>query len=166
MLRQDYEDIEGVLLQLAGRALTYGVHLVIAANRWLELRLGMRDLMGTKLELKLGDAIDSEIDRRTAAAVPSDRPGRGITQDRFHYLAAVPRIDGVSSDADLGTGVADLVRRVDDAWHGPVAPKVQLLPRDAGVRRVAGEPARGHLYRHRGAEPRAGRAATLARTLA
>ncbi|MGI8868171.1 MAG: type VII secretion protein EccCa [Mycobacteriales bacterium] len=128
VLRQDYEELEAALVQLAGRALTYGVHIVVAGNRWLEFRLGLRDLMGTKLELKLGDALDSEIDRRAAETVPADRPGRGLTSNQLHYMAAVPRIDGLTSASDLGPASSNLVDRIAGAWRGRPAPKVRLLP--------------------------------------
>lgn len=129
VLRQEFEDVEAEVVALAGRALTYGVHIVATAYRWLEFRLGVRDLFGTKLELKLGDPMDSEVDRRAAATVPGDRPGRGITSDRMHYLAAIPRIDGRGRVDDLGMGVSELVRRVSSEWTGPAAPRVRLLPK-------------------------------------
>ncbi|MBW1600447.1 type VII secretion protein EccCa [Streptomyces sp. JJ38] len=128
VLRQHFPDLETTLMGVAGRMLTYGIHLVVTGNRWLDLRLGMRDLVGTKIELKLGDALDSEVDRKLQRAVPADRPGRGLTADKLHFLGAVPRLDGRHSDADLADGVADLVRRVAQAWHGPTAPRVRMLP--------------------------------------
>jgi S-DNA-T family DNA segregation ATPase FtsK/SpoIIIE len=128
VLRQDYEDLEMAILALVSRSLTYGVHLVATANRWLELRLGLRDLIGTKLELKLGDALDSEVDRKVQQLVPANRPGRGATSDKMQYLAAVPRIDHQQQAEDLSSGVAGLVRTVADHWDGPPAPGVRLLP--------------------------------------
>ncbi|MPQ97027.1 type VII secretion protein EccCa [Modestobacter sp. I12A-02628] len=128
VLRQDHADVEERLTALASRALTYGVHLVLSANRWLELRMGLRDLMGTKLELKLGDALDSEVDRKAAQSVPAGRPGRGVSAGRHQWLAALPRIDGRSGTTDLAAGVGHLVRTVREAWTGPGAPPVRLLP--------------------------------------
>ena len=55
----------------------------------------MRDMFGTRLELRLGDPVDSEIDRRVAALVPAGRPGRGLVGAKLHFLGALPRIDGV-----------------------------------------------------------------------
>ncbi|GAA3283517.1 type VII secretion protein EccCa [Dactylosporangium vinaceum] len=128
VLRQDYEDLETALVSLAARSLTYGVHLVMTANRWLDLRFGLRDLIGTKLELKLGDALDSEIDRKAQLAVPGDRPGRGVSADRMQFLAAVPRIDRRRQVDDLSAGISGLVQAVTDYWDGPAAPRVRLLP--------------------------------------
>ena len=117
VLRGEFEDLESTIIALAARSLTYGVHVVLATNRWMDLRLGMRDIIGTKTELRIGDAIDSEIDRKLAAAVP-DRPGRGIGPHRAHHLVGVPRIDGRHSTDGLPGGLADLVARVAQQVHG------------------------------------------------
>lgn len=129
VLRQSYEALEAHLLGLAGRMLTYGVHLVVTGNRWMDLRMAMRDLMGSKVELRLGDALDSEVDRKLQRTIPADRPGRGITGEKLHFLTAVPRVDGRRTDSQLTEGVAHLVRRLDEAWPGPSAPGVRMLPR-------------------------------------
>jgi DNA segregation ATPase FtsK/SpoIIIE, S-DNA-T family len=128
VLRQSFPDIEEVLMGVAGRMLTYGIHLVVTGNRWMDMRMSLRDLLGTKVELKLGDALDSEMDRKAQRSIPAGRPGRGVNRDKLHFLIAVPRVDGVRSADGLADGVADLVRRVDEAWHGQRAPKVRLLP--------------------------------------
>jgi S-DNA-T family DNA segregation ATPase FtsK/SpoIIIE len=127
-LRNDFEDLEAVVTQIASRGLTYGVHLVIGASRWMELRAAVRDMLGTRLELRLGDVSDSLIDRRSAMNVPEQAPGRGITPDRFQFLAALPRIDGQQSLDDLTDGVAKLVTEIGNHWQGPSAPRVRLLP--------------------------------------
>ena len=86
-LRADFDDLELHLQQLAGRGLTFGFHLLVASSRWADFRAAMRDMFGTRLELRLGDPLDSEIDRRVAALVPSGRPGRGLVAEQ----AALPR---------------------------------------------------------------------------
>ncbi|HEX4472886.1 MAG TPA: type VII secretion protein EccCa [Nocardioides sp.] len=127
-LRADFDDLELALQQLASRGLTYGLHVVTASSRWADYRAATRDLIGTRLELRLGDPLDSEIDRRLAAAVPPGRPGRGLVPDGLHILTALPRIDGHSDGATLGDGVATTVRLISEAWHGPMGPKLRLLP--------------------------------------
>lgn len=128
VLRQSYPELEAALMASAARMLTYGIHLVITGNRWLDMRMGLRDLIGTKVELKLGDALDSEVDRKAQRGIPAGRPGRGITADKLHFLTAVPRVDGVHSDDGIPDGVADLIRRIDSAWEGARARRVRLLP--------------------------------------
>ncbi|MCM3516794.1 type VII secretion protein EccCa [Nocardioides kribbensis] len=140
-LRADFDDIEIELQQLAGRGLTFGLHMLLGAARWSDMRAAMRDVLGTRLELKLGDHIDSEIDRKVAALVPAGRPGRGLVSSKLHFLGALPRIDGDASADNLGDGVDDLITRVADAWTGPAGPKLRLLPERIDleqVRRLAG----------------------------
>ncbi|WP_277622358.1 type VII secretion protein EccCa [Streptomyces sp. CB03238] len=139
VLRQTYPDLEATLMAVAGRMLTYGIHLVVTGNRWLDLRMGLRDLVGTKIELKLGDALDSEIDRKLQRTVPSGSPGRGLSPDLQHFLAAMPRLDGERSDTRLAQGMADLVARVADAWPGSPAPRVRMLPRQYPLAAVPAE---------------------------
>ncbi|GAA1693478.1 type VII secretion protein EccC [Nonomuraea maheshkhaliensis] len=127
-LRQEYELLEAVVGDLVTRGLGFGVHVVGTANRWLEFRAGVRELLATRLELRLGDAFDSEIDRKAAANVPERTPGRGLTRESLHFLAALPRIDGRCTVDDLADGVSALVRDAATAWHGHPAPPVRLLP--------------------------------------
>ena len=127
-LRAEYDDLEEQVHRLAARGLTYGCHVLASASRWGDVRAPVRDLFGTRLELRLGDPTDSEVDRRSAALVPPERPGRGLTRDRLHVLTALPRIDGDRDDGSLGTGLADLAAQVGAAWRGPPGPKLRLLP--------------------------------------
>src|SRR5690606_4188538 len=66
-VRQEFEAIEATITDLAARGLGYGIHVIAATNKWSEFRLTIRDLFGTKLELKLGDPYESEMDRKLAA---------------------------------------------------------------------------------------------------
>ncbi|MFF7588811.1 type VII secretion protein EccCa [Kitasatospora purpeofusca] len=126
-VRQDFPDFVAAVNLIAGRGLNYGVHLVIAAARWGEVLGGLRDQLGTRFELRLGDSIDSMINMRAAATVPRI-PGRGLTEDRLHFLTALPRIDGTGTTEDLAEGVTDLVDAVNEHWTGPRAPEVRMLP--------------------------------------
>lgn len=127
-IRQEFDALEPVITDLAARGLGYGIHVVAATNKWSEFRPGIRDLFGTRIELKLGDAYESEINRKKSLAVPEGVPGRGLTRDGLHFLSALPRIDGVQDAEDLTTGVQGLVTAVRDSWQGPPAKSVRLLP--------------------------------------
>ncbi|MBO2460244.1 type VII secretion protein EccCa [Actinomadura violacea] len=128
-VRQEFEAVESTITDLAARGLGYGIHVVAATNKWSEFRLTIRDLFGTKLELKLGDPYESEMDRKLAANVPEGRPGRGITREGLHFLGALPRVDGRPSSEDLSDGVKQLVQTVQSGWQGrPPAPQVRMLP--------------------------------------
>jgi hypothetical protein len=120
---------EFLLLQsLAQRGLTFGMHLLVAAARWADFRSAMRDIFGTRLELRLGDPLDSEIDRKVAQLVPTGRPGRGIMVGKVHFLGALPRVDSSPDPSNLGDGIEDFVKRSAAAWTGPTGPKLRLLP--------------------------------------
>ena len=70
-IRSDYEELETAITQIAARGLGFGVHVVLSIQRWMELRPALRDLIGTRLELRLGDPSESDVDRRAAANVPA-----------------------------------------------------------------------------------------------
>jgi DNA segregation ATPase FtsK/SpoIIIE, S-DNA-T family len=127
-LRNEFEDLAEVITDIASRGLTYGIHVLIGANRWMEMRPAIRDMLGTKLELRLGDPSDSMLDRRSAINVPEQSPGRGITPDRYQFLAALARLDGRSTIEDLSDGTAKLITEISNAWPAPGAPRVRLLP--------------------------------------
>jgi S-DNA-T family DNA segregation ATPase FtsK/SpoIIIE len=126
--RQEFESLEQTVMNLTAAGLSYGVHVIITANRWAEIRPAIKDLLGTRLELRLGDPSESDIDRRVAVNVPAGRPGRGLSPDKLHFLVGLPRIDA-SSDADeVAAGVQDATAKIRQAWRGRSAPSVRLLP--------------------------------------
>ena len=127
-LRADFDELEMELQSLAQRGLTFGLHLVAGAARWADFRAAVRDLFGTRLELRLGDPNDSEVDRKLAQLVPSGRPGRGLVTAKLHFLAALPRVDGDPDAQAVGVGVENLVERSRKAWGGSQGPKLRLLP--------------------------------------
>jgi S-DNA-T family DNA segregation ATPase FtsK/SpoIIIE len=128
VIRSDHEEIEAQITAIAARGLGFGVHVILTAARWMDIRPALKDLIATRLELRLGDPTESDIDRRAAVNVPERTPGRGLSADKMHLLMALPRIDGASTTDDLADGVADMVKRVNAAWSGPRAPEVRLLP--------------------------------------
>ncbi|MER7681388.1 type VII secretion protein EccCa [Streptomyces sp. NPDC096934] len=128
--RGDYEAAEGVVLDIAARGLGYGIHLVLTASRSMEVRANLKDHLMNRLELRLGDTMDSELDRKVAANVPTGVPGRGQSPQKLHFMAAVPRIDGLTSDTDLADATAALATEVSRHWEAPGAPEVRLLPRE------------------------------------
>lgn len=128
--RGDYEAAEGVVLDIAARGLGYGIHLVLTASRSMEVRANLKDHLMNRLELRLGDTMDSELDRKVAANVPTGVPGRGQSPQKLHFMGAVPRIDGLTSDTDLADATAALATEVSRHWEAPGAPEVRLLPRE------------------------------------
>jgi S-DNA-T family DNA segregation ATPase FtsK/SpoIIIE len=126
-LKQDYSDLETRINELGSRGLSFGIHVVITATRWSEIRPWLRDLIGTRFELRLGDAMESEIGSRKAATVPS-QPGRGLVGEGSHFLSALPRLDGSTSTDDVGNATKTAATEVATFWPGRTAPPVRLLP--------------------------------------
>ena len=128
-LRQEFEELEEPLQEIASRGLGYGIHLVITANRWIEVRSSLRESIGGRLELRLNDPTESAINRRAAENVAKGTPGRGITADSLHFQIALPRIDGSVDVLDQQRGLDALVQDVAARWTGPRAREVLVLPR-------------------------------------
>ncbi|HET9897938.1 MAG TPA: type VII secretion protein EccCa [Streptosporangiaceae bacterium] len=136
-LRQDFEELEPEITAIAARGLSYGVHVVASAGKWSEFRPAIRDLFGTRLELRLGDPFESEIDRKLVANIP-ETPGRGMTRDGLHFLTALPRIDSQPEPDTLAEGVQKLAETVAMSWSAGRAPRVRLLPDSLPVTALPG----------------------------
>ena len=114
-LVREQPELEAEITELAGLGLHHGVHLVLAANRWAELRPGLRENLGGRLELRLNDPLESEVGRTAAAALP-DLPGRGLTPSGLQFQAALPGQTGAVLDRAL------------PGRDGAAAPPLRLLP--------------------------------------
>ncbi|GAB3705781.1 type VII secretion protein EccCa [Mariniluteicoccus flavus] len=137
-LRQDFDDFEDTLTQLAQRGLSFGIHLMAASGKWSEFRAAIRDLFQSRIELKLGDPYESEINRKVAQLVPAGRPGRGLSNDELQMLVALPRVDADNDPETLSDGVRDTVARIAAAWKGPKAAAVRMLPDDLAPDQLPG----------------------------
>ncbi|MGW6707836.1 type VII secretion protein EccCa [Streptomyces sp. NPDC054956] len=127
--RGEYEALEQIVTDIAARGLGYGIHVVITVSRYMEVRAALKDQLLGRLELRLGDVMDSEFDRKVAANVPTGMPGRGQVPEKLHFLGALPRIDGSHAAEDLAEATAAFVGSVQRNWAGEAAPGVRLLPR-------------------------------------
>ena len=127
---RELPELEAEITELAAIGLHYGVHLVLAANRWAELRPGLRENLGGRLELRLNDPLESELGRSAAAALP-ELPGRGLTQAGLQFQVALP-----------GPARAVLERAMPSR-SGAAAPPLRLLPTLVGEAALgsAGRPA-------------------------
>ncbi|MFE7542681.1 type VII secretion protein EccCa [Streptomyces platensis] len=127
--KDEYEMLEPVVTDIASRGLGFGIHVVLTASRHMEVRAALKDQLLGRLELRLADPFDSEFDRKAAANVPPGVPGRGQTPAKLHFMAALPRTDSGSAGTELADATAAFVRQAAEAWQGPSAPAVRLLPR-------------------------------------
>jgi DNA segregation ATPase FtsK/SpoIIIE, S-DNA-T family len=120
-LARELPDLEAEIAELAAVGLHHGVHLVLGANRWAELRPGLRDNLGGRLELRINDPLESDVGRALAEALPM-LPGRGLTPAGLQFQAALP-----------GPSQAVLDRALTSP-DGAVAPPLRLLPALVGER--------------------------------
>ncbi|MBI5341705.1 MAG: type VII secretion protein EccCb [Mycolicibacterium rufum] len=122
----EFTDLEAVVQDIAGQGLAYGVHAMITTPRWTELRARVRDYLGTKVEFRLGDVNETQVDRITRE-IPINRPGRAVSTEKHHLMIGVPRLDGVHSAEGLVPAMAAAVREIS-ARHTEEAPRVRVLP--------------------------------------
>lgn len=107
---------------LIADGLAVGIHVILTAYRWTDMRPAVRDLIGTRIELRQAESMDSMIDRKAAELVP-ESPGRGVAPGGFAMLVAL-------------SGAADTTRIAEDTPPGEQAPKLQLLPRRIDIARL------------------------------
>ncbi len=115
-IRQEFDALEASITALAAQGLSYGIHVVVAASRWAEIRPALKDQIGTRIELRLGDPADSDMDRKRARQLAQSPPGRGITRDGSELVIALPELDAARAD------------RLRTRYAGRVAPPIALLP--------------------------------------
>ena len=128
VVRQEFDGMEEAVTAIAAQGLSVGVHVVIAASRWADVRPAVKDQLSTRIELCLGDPAESEMDRKRARILAGRPPGHGITRDGLEFAIALPRLDTVESmagcdDSAVADGAALTARH-----HGCAAPPVRLLP--------------------------------------
>ena len=131
-LRREFGGLEESVTALATQGLSFGVHVVLSASRWADIRPSLKDQIGTRIELRLGDPADSELNRKRAQDVPLGRPGRGLTRDGLHMVIALP----IDADARWG--------RTDDLAAPPIPLLSTHVDLDAVVRQ-AGARLRGQI---------------------
>ncbi|MCX4637969.1 type VII secretion protein EccCa [Streptomyces platensis] len=129
--KREHEQMIPDIEAMAVRGLAFGIHLVLAAGRYNEIRPALKDQLGTRLELRMADPLDSEHDRKRARNVPTNRPGHGLARGGLHYAAALPHsdiLDVPHDQTDSAASSADLIAAIASNWSGPVCPPVRMLP--------------------------------------
>lgn len=129
-IRQDFEAVEASITALAAQGLSYGIHVVVSASRWAEMRPALKDQLGSRVELRLGDPAESEMDRKRARQLMQSPPGRGITREGREFVVALPVFDAATAE------------RLRRRYAGRSAPPIEVLPArvdyDAVVARYCG----------------------------
>ena len=134
--RTEIADLDDTIGQIATQGLAVGVHVVVAASRWMDVRPVVRDSLSTRIELRIIDPADSMFGRRAAQVIPPEYPGRGMVGTGQLIQILAPSLDARSSDgdevSDRAVDIAGELDRVADAWvtarPGERAPQIRLLP--------------------------------------
>lgn len=128
-LRQEFEDLDTAFTQVMLRAANVGMHIVLTLSRFSDLRIAHQSLFGTKIEMRLNDPTESQINRALAKTIQSGTPGRALSDTGLLGHVALPVLETVE-DGALGEAVEALGRRVSASWSGPSAAPIRLLPLD------------------------------------
>ncbi|GAC1344447.1 MAG: type VII secretion protein EccC [Ktedonobacteraceae bacterium] len=132
-LYHDFDQLKDEIIDIVATGLNYGVHVILAANRWGEIPPKLRENIGTRLELRLNDPVESDFGKAAASTVPTDIPGRGLTKDKLQFQTALPwvgsgRGGNISPDTPLQEAIELLVQRTQRGWKGAPAPAIRMLP--------------------------------------
>ena len=152
----------GVVTDIAARGLGYGIHLVITASRTWRSGPALKDQLMNRLELRLGDTMDSEFDRKVAGERPAGRAGPRPDPGEAALHGRACR------GSTASTRTSDLVRgHGGDVQRGRSGTGRARRPRPYGccrancplrpaARRAATQPERGVAFAHRREQPGAG----------
>jgi len=127
-MRHEFEELDEHFTALVQRGGVVGIHVVMALTRWNELRTTIQPLVGQRYETRLNDPGDSSIQRAAAQALKTAGPGRVLTQDMLYAQIALPILDDVDDDTQIGDAIDALSERSAKAWSGPSATPIRLLP--------------------------------------
>ncbi|MGK5640428.1 type VII secretion protein EccCa [Streptomyces sp. URMC 126] len=123
-----FDGLEDAVTDVLKRGGGYGVHIVASMLRWNDVRIATQAAFGTRVELRLNDAGDSGIDRKLAASLPADEPGRVLTDGKLFAQTALPRVDALATTAGLASAVEQAVAAIRAAWPGEGVRRVRVLP--------------------------------------
>ena len=127
-LRSEFDGLDREVTTMMSRGLSLGVHLVISAARWMDIRAEAQDIFGSRLELHTANPKESIINREGAARIPKGRPGRGIDMAGHEMMIGLPRADAEQDPSTVSQGVAYTVNKIRECLVAGEGPKLRLLP--------------------------------------
>ena len=152
VLRSDFEDLADLVQDLGTRGPGYGIHLVLTAGRWSDIRMQLQATIGSKIEFRLNDPGDSVLGRKQAVNLRADTPGRCLVDGGLLAQICEPGlpvgegtdVSGPSGatahspeDAEIpdtrATSVEAAVAAVAAAWPGEPVPPIRMLPAVVGL---------------------------------
>ena len=135
-LRSEFDGLDRTVTTMMSRGLSLGVHLIVSAARWMDIRSEAQDIFGSRLELHTANPKESIVNREGAARIPKGRPGRGIDMVGHEMMIGLPRADDDQNPSTVSQGVALTVAKIRESLvHGP-GPKLRLLPENVTVAEI------------------------------
>ena len=132
-LRSEFDSLDRTVTTMMSRGLSLGVHLIVSAARWMDIRSEAQDIFGSRLELHTANPKESIVNREGAARIPKGRPGRGIDMVGHEMMIGLPRADDDPDPSTVSQGVTRTVAKIRESLvHGP-GPKLRLLPENVTV---------------------------------
>ena len=132
-LRSEFDGLDRTVTTMMSRGLSLGVHLIVSAARWMDIRSEAQDIFGSRLELHTANPKESIVNREGAARIPKGRPGRGIDMVGHEMMIGLPRADDDPDPSTMSQGVTRTVAKIRESLvHGP-GPKLRLLPENVTV---------------------------------
>lgn len=139
-IRAEIEIADELVVDVAARGLGVGVHVVLAANRWVDVRSNLSDSIATRIELRLNDPSESEVNRAAARALGNVPPGRGLAPPGVLHQVMLPRVDGADSADAVSDALGATVGKLAAAWGGVAAPEIRVLPRRVAASGMLADP--------------------------
>ncbi|WP_029137923.1 type VII secretion protein EccC [Nakamurella lactea] len=108
VLRSDFDDLADLVQDLGTRGPGYGIHLIMTMGRWSDVRTQLQAAIGTKIELRINDPIDSVVARKASENLRADTPGRAIIEPGLQLHICLPTLadDRAADPALAGDGPA------------------------------------------------------------
>ncbi len=129
--------------QIINQGPSFGVHVIVTADRESELRPPVRSGFGSRIELRLAAVEDAKLVRSRFAKEVPVKPGRGMVavnyvrldadpQAGLHTLVARPALAGTPNNVFESDAIVEAVSRLTSGQ----APPVRRLPATFGVQQV------------------------------
>jgi DNA segregation ATPase FtsK/SpoIIIE, S-DNA-T family len=126
-LQNDFAELHDRVTSLVADAANYGIHLMLSNDQWISIRPAILAKVGSRIELRMADPVESTMGDREAARKIPEQAGRALRRGGKHMLVAVPQADG----AEFAGGVPPTAAAVAEAWRRrgvAQAPPLQTLP--------------------------------------
>lgn len=128
------DDVDRQIADIARRGPAVGVASAVTTAAGVTLRGRLAASFGLRIELRPADAFESTIDRRRAAALPAQLPGRALVADGYAQIALPPEPHhggtprGRPAGAESTTPADELGAQIARRWSGHRVPRRRPLP--------------------------------------